>query len=51
MIAVPFAVAALLCVLFIKEVPLRTTIQRQDEVVPEPVTEPVAEPVLEGGRR
>jgi len=31
-------VAALLCVLFIKEVPLRTTIQREDEaVVPEPV--------------
>jgi hypothetical protein len=45
----------LLCVLFIKEVPLRTTIQREDEVVPqpvsEPVAEPVAEPVLEGGRR
>ena len=30
LIAVPFAVAALLCVLFIKEVPLRTTIERED---------------------
>jgi hypothetical protein len=40
-------VAALLCVLFIKEVPLRTTIQREDEVV----TQPVPEPVLEGARR
>jgi hypothetical protein len=51
LIAVPFAVAALLCVLLIKEVPLRTTIQREDEVVPQPVTQPVTEPVLEGGRR
>ena len=39
LIAVPFAVVALLCVLFVKEVPLRTTIQREDEVVPAPVTE------------
>jgi len=41
--AVPFAVAALLCVLFIKEVPLRTTIQREDEVVPERIPEPLTE--------
>ncbi len=36
LIAVPFAVVALLCVLFIKEVPLRTTIEREDEAVTEP---------------
>ncbi len=59
LIAVPFAVAALLCVLFIKEVPLRTTIQREDEVVTQPgaqpasqpATQPVAEHVLEEARR
>ncbi len=39
LIAVPFAVVALLCVLFIKEVPLRTTIERDDELVPAPVAE------------
>ena len=33
--AVPFAVAAFLCVLFIREVPLRTTILRADEIAPE----------------
>jgi len=32
LIAVPFAVVAFLAVLFIREVPLRTTIERQDEV-------------------
>ncbi len=32
MIAAPFAVVALLCVLAIKEVPLRTTILREDEM-------------------
>ncbi len=39
--AVPFAVAAFLCVIFIKEVPLRTTIDREDEVVtgPSPAAE------------
>jgi hypothetical protein len=47
LIAVPFAVAALLCVLFIKEVPLRTTIEREDEVV----SEPAPELVTEGGRQ
>jgi EmrB/QacA subfamily drug resistance transporter len=40
LIAVPFAVVALVAVLFIREVPLRTTIERADEVVAEP--EPVA---------
>jgi MFS family permease len=36
--ATPFAVAALVAVLFIREVPLRTTIEREDEVVPERAT-------------
>ena len=40
LIAVPFAVVALVAVLFIREVPLRTTIERADELVAEP--EPVA---------
>jgi MFS family permease len=31
LIAAPFAMLALVCVLFIREVPLRTTIQRNDE--------------------
>ena len=35
MVAVPFAVAAFVCVLFIREVPLRTTIHRADEIAPE----------------
>jgi hypothetical protein len=35
LVAVPFAVAAFVCVLFIHEVPLRTTIQRADEIAPE----------------
>jgi EmrB/QacA subfamily drug resistance transporter len=34
LIAAPFAMLALVCVLFIREVPLRTTIQRADESVP-----------------
>jgi predicted MFS family arabinose efflux permease len=33
LIAAPFAMLALVCVLFIREVPLRTTIQRADEAV------------------
>jgi EmrB/QacA subfamily drug resistance transporter len=33
LIAAPFAMLALVCVLFIREVPLRTTIQRDDEAV------------------
>jgi EmrB/QacA subfamily drug resistance transporter len=59
LIALPFAVAAFVCVLFIREVPLRTTIDREDEitressgvapaaeVVPDEfLTEPVAEDV------
>ena len=39
MVAAPFAVLALICVLFIKEVPLRTTILREDELAPEAVAE------------
>ena len=35
LVAVPFAVAAFFCVLFIREVPLRTTILRADEIAPE----------------
>jgi EmrB/QacA subfamily drug resistance transporter len=35
LVAVPFALLALVCVLFIKEVPLRTTILRADELAPE----------------
>jgi EmrB/QacA subfamily drug resistance transporter len=34
LVALPFAVVALICVLFIREVPLRTTILREDEVAP-----------------
>ena len=35
LVAVPFALLALVCVAFIKEVPLRTTVQRADELAPE----------------
>jgi hypothetical protein len=35
-ISVPFAVVALGCVLLIREVPLRTTVLRDDEIAPEP---------------
>jgi EmrB/QacA subfamily drug resistance transporter len=35
LVAVPFAVAAFACVLLIREVPLRTTIERADELMPE----------------
>lgn len=34
LVALPFAVVALVCVVFIREVPLRTTILREDEVAP-----------------
>jgi EmrB/QacA subfamily drug resistance transporter len=34
LVALPFAVVALGCVVFIREVPLRTTILREDEVAP-----------------
>ena len=34
LVTLPFAVVALVCVLFIREVPLRTTILREDEVAP-----------------
>ena len=37
--ATPFAVGALICVLFIGEVPLRTTILRDDEIAPEVAAE------------
>ena len=36
---VPFAVLALVCVLFIQEVPLRTTLLREDELDPEVAAE------------
>lgn len=39
LIAAPFALVAVVCVLFIKEVPLRTTVQRADEL-----TEPADHP-------
>jgi hypothetical protein len=39
LVALPFAALALVCVLFIREVPLRTTILREDEVVPDGVPE------------
>ena len=45
LVAVPFAVLALVCVLFIEEVPLRTTILRADEIAPE------ADPDAGVGRR
>ena len=34
LVSLPFAVVALVCVVFIREVPLRTTILREDEVAP-----------------
>jgi len=38
LIALPFAALALVCVLFIREVPLRTTILREDEMAPRTAT-------------
>lgn len=35
LVSMPFAVVAFVCVLFIREVPLRTTIVREDDVSPE----------------
>jgi len=43
MIAMPFAALALVCVLFIREVPLRTTIDRAEETAPAPALEPEVE--------
>jgi len=43
MIAMPFAALALVCVLFIREVPLRTTIDRAEETAPAPAPEPEVE--------
>ena len=37
LVAVPFAVLAFVCVLLIREVPLRTTVLREDELQPEAV--------------
>jgi EmrB/QacA subfamily drug resistance transporter len=34
-VAMPFALLALVCILFIKEVPLRTTLDRDDQLAPE----------------
>jgi EmrB/QacA subfamily drug resistance transporter len=45
LVALPFAILALVCVAFIHEVPLRTTILRDDELAPE-----VAAELLEGER-
>ena len=45
LVAVPFAVLALVCVLFIREVPLRTTILREDEIAPEVDAAELARPV------
>jgi EmrB/QacA subfamily drug resistance transporter len=42
LVAVPFAVLALVCVLFIEEVPLRTTILRADEMAPEETADAAA---------
>jgi hypothetical protein len=39
LVAVPFAVLALGCVLLVREVPLRTTILRDDEIHPEVAVE------------
>jgi len=39
LIAVPFAVLAFVCVVLIKEVPLRTTVDRADEIAPEATAE------------
>ena len=39
LVTIPFVVIALACVVFIREVPLRTTILREDEVVPGDVEE------------
>jgi EmrB/QacA subfamily drug resistance transporter len=38
LVALPFAVAAFVCVLFIREVPLRTTIDLAEEIAPEAVS-------------
>ena len=43
LVAAPFAATALLCVLFIREVPLRTTILRSDELAPEATGELTAD--------
>ncbi len=43
LIAMPFAVLALVCVMFIREVPLRTTILHADELAPERAPEPATE--------
>ncbi len=48
LIAVPFAVIALVAVLFIREVPLRTTIDREDKAADETAPEPVRETVSVG---
>lgn len=43
LVALPFAIAALVAVLFIREVPLRTTVKRADEIAPEAVEGVAAE--------
>src|SRR4029079_17121736 len=45
LLAVPCAVVALVAIIFIREVPLRTTIERQDELAgAAPAPAPVAQP-------
>ena len=39
LVATPFALAALVCVLFIREVPLRTSVLREDELAPQATAE------------
>lgn len=39
LVALPFAIGALIAVLFIKEVPLRTSVLRDDELAPEVAAE------------
>ncbi|MGI8523450.1 MAG: MDR family MFS transporter [Nocardioides sp.] len=46
LVAVPFAIAAFVCVLFIREVPLRTTILRDDELSPDVAAELHSDPRL-----
>lgn len=48
LVAMPFAVLAFVCVVFIREVPLRTTILRDDEVAPGVAAEVAAE--IEAGQ-
>ncbi len=50
LVAAPFAAVALVAVLFIREVPLRTTIDREDEPTAAPVAPPVPAPAPSSAR-